>query len=94
MARSPFRIVLRDASGAIVGTGPILTALNVDDTRSLDRIGSLEFTVPAGEPLARLIGAGTQFDVYDETDGYLGRYFYKTHRIVEESGKAELSVQC
>lgn len=89
---SPFEIHILDASGSRVGTGPLTTVTKLDDSKKLDGIGMASFTFPAVDPRASLITAGSQFDIFDEVDGYLGRYFFKERAIKSVKGKAEISI--
>jgi hypothetical protein len=89
---SPFRIDILDASGNLLGPGPIVTATQLNDTRRLDKIGEASFVMPAGDPRTEYITSGVQFDIYDEVDGYLGRFLFKDKQIQETKGQALLVV--
>ena len=91
---SPFRIEILDANNTPIGGGPIVTAFDVNDTRQLDGIGKLDFSMPAGDRKAQFIGAGVKFDVFDEVDGYLGRFLFGSKTISDRNGEAVLSVKC
>lgn len=89
---SPFRIDILDAAGNRLGDGPLTTVLSLSDTRSLDKIGELQFALPASDPRTALVRAGRRFDVWDEQDGYLGRFFYRTRNLAEQDGIGALQV--
>lgn len=80
---SPFIVKVLDASGNAVGNAPLTTVTALNDTRVLDGIGRLDFDFPAGDPITQQINEGSQFDVYDPIDGYLGRYLYKNDGLRE-----------
>lgn len=89
---SPFSIFVLDSSGVRVGSGPLNDVTLLEDTRQLDRIGTVTFEIPATAPRVPLIGAGSQFDIYDEVDGYLGRFFFKSDSLSEATGLGKLRV--
>lgn len=93
MVDSPFRIDILDAAGNKVGSGPLKNILQVNTTRSLDKIGGASFVVPAEDPKCRQIMAGRQFDIVDEVDGYLGRFFFKKMSVSEADGRALITVE-
>jgi len=93
MADSPFRIDILDASDNKVGDGPLTNIISIDDNRRLDKIGQLTFVIPASDPKVQFITAGRNFDVYDETDGYLGRFIFNKMNFSDTNGKAMLVVQ-
>lgn len=90
---SPFRIDILNSAGAKVGAGPLITASYVDTRETLDKIGSVSFSVPANDPKAREIQSGRQYDIYDETDGYLGRFIHKKHHTSDDLGQAMIQVE-
>lgn len=94
MNTSPFRIEILDVNDVPLGGGPIVTAFDLRDERKLDHIGNLSFSMPAGDRKAQFIQTGVKFDVYDEKDGYLGKFLYGSKRIADRSGSAVLSVKC
>src|SRR5690606_36046748 len=60
---------------------------------SLDNIGRLSFTMPAGDRKAQYIQTGSKFDVF--ADGkYLGRYLFKSKTITDDNGVGILVVDC
>src|SRR5690554_331344 len=90
---SPFRIEILDANNNPVSGGSIATVMNITDTRSLDNIGRLSFTMPAGDRKAQYIQTGSKFDVF--ADGkYLGRYLFKSKTITDDNGVGILVVDC
>lgn len=91
---SPFRIEILDANNLPLSGGSIGNVLQLNDTKSLDAIGSLSFQMPAGDRKARYIQSGTKFDVYDQTDGYLGRYLFRSKTITDNNGQGILQVEC
>lgn len=91
---SPFRIEILDANNNPLSGGSIGNAFDLNDTKRLDAIGSLEFSMPAGDEKAQFIQTGVKFDVYDEIDGYLGRYLFKSKQIDDENGQGVLKVVC
>lgn len=91
---SPFRIDILDSSGNRLGGGPLTTVVSLNDTRSLDKIGTASFVLPAGDERTALITAGSQFDIYDEVDGYLGRFLFKDRALTEDDGQAMMTVNC
>ena len=93
MVDSPFRIDILDASDNKVGDGPLTNILQVDDARILDKIGLLTFVIPANDPKVQYITAGRNFDVYDETDGYLGRFIFNKMSFADTNGRTMLIVQ-
>jgi hypothetical protein len=93
-ADTPFRIDILDASGNRLGGGPLRNILSLNNTRSLDSIGSATFTMPAGDPRARHFDSGTLFDIYDEIDGYLGRYWFKSQSMEVRDGEPTITIEC
>lgn len=95
---SPFRIDILDASGNILGDGPLINVSRLETTDSLDKIGSAVFEVPASDPRTAYIQAGRQFDIYDAEDGvhmrFLGRYSYKSRKISDKNGVGLLAISC
>lgn len=91
---SPFRIDIIDANDNLVGGGPIANAFNLNDTRTLDGIGRLNFSMPAGDRKAKFIQSGVKFDIWDEVDGYLGRFIFSKKVIRDRNGNAVLDVTC
>jgi hypothetical protein len=91
---SPFRIEILDANNNPISGGSIGNAFYLNDTKRLDAIGSLEFAMPASDEKALFIETGVKFDVYDEQDGYLGRYLFKSKQIDDENGQGVLKVVC
>ncbi len=92
-SNSPFRIDILDASGNKVGDGPLKNIIQVDDTRILDKLGMLTFVIPASDPKAQFIAAGRSFDVFDEVDGYLGRFLFNKMNFLDQAGRSLLIVQ-
>lgn len=91
---SQFRIEILDANNNPISGGSIGSVLSLNDTKKLDAIGSLEFDMLASDTKAQYITTGVRFDVYDEIDGYLGRYLFKSKEIRDENGKGILRVNC
>lgn len=91
---SPFRIDVLDAAGNRLGDGPLRYVETLTDTRSLDKIGTLEFGLSATDPRVRLFNTGTQFDVYDAVDGYLGRYWFQGRKRDVSDGEAVITIVC
>lgn len=89
---SPFRVDILDASNAVIGDGPLANVIRLSDVRKLDQTGTLKFEIPAEDERAALIEAGVKFDVYDEVDGYLGRYLYMSKQFSGGRGNAKLQV--
>ena len=89
---SPFVIDILDASGNKLAAGPLTTVLNLDTTQKLDSAGEVAFTVPAADKKTEHIVAGVQFDIWDEVDGYLGRFIFKSKSIDESNGQALMQV--
>ena len=94
-ARGPFRIDILDDNGDTVeeAGGPILTAMTLNNTIRLSRMGQMRFTMPAADPKAAYITVGTKFDVYDKGE-YIGRFLYSKKTITEQSGAGTLDVEC
>lgn len=91
---SPFRIDILDSNEERTGSGPITNAIELIDVLKLDAIGTLQFEFPAADPRNQLVRAGSRFDIYDEIDGYLGRFIYKSSTIRDRSGRAYRKVKC
>lgn len=89
---SEFYIDVLDANDNILGDGPLNNVVTVQDTKRLDRIGTLFFELPAADPRTTHIQAGRQFDVYDRVDGYVGRFQYKSKTLSEGQAGAMLRV--
>lgn len=73
--------------------GELLTVSGVNDTRSLDKIGTCEFTLSANDPHIAFVTPGCQFDVYDEIDGYIGRYIFKSSNINATANLPEMTIR-
>lgn len=91
---SPFTIVLMDSNENVIGASPITDVLTIEETQSLDRIGELTLTVPAGNAIASLVDEGSLLDVYDEKDGYLGRWYFFDDEISDTGNQAIQKIKC
>lgn len=89
---SDFRVDIIQADGTNVGTSVNIGDLN--NTKKLDTIGSLSFSLPASDPITRYIQAGTTFRIYDRVDGFLGTYLFRSKRISDKAGISTLTVEC
>lgn len=81
-----------DSAGNKVGSGPLSNIIYIDTRELLDKIGDLSFAIPAADAKGREIQAGRRFDVYDEVDGYIGRFIFKNMQIDDDNGQANLRV--
>lgn len=90
----PFRIDILDSAGDKVGSGPLINILQMDDTRTLDKIGTAVFVVPANDPKTIEIVSGRQFDLFDEVDGYIGRFIFQRKVVSDSEGQAIITVYC
>jgi hypothetical protein len=88
---SPFTIDVLDASGNRLGEGPLTNITSLNDTQRIDAIGEVGFGMPADDPRTALIAQGRLFDIFDERDGYLGRYLSGV-RNVQDSLSSPASV--
>lgn len=91
---SEFYIDILDASDNILGDGPLNNVVSIQDTKCLDKIGTMLFETPASDPRTTYIQAGRQFDVYDWVDGYVGRFQYKSKTLSQGAAGAMLRVSC
>jgi hypothetical protein len=73
---SLFRVDVLDAGGNKVGTGPLTSVISVSRTRSMDKIGTVQFDLPATDPATAMVGAGRQYRIYHADYGLLGTYFH------------------
>lgn len=89
-ADSGFRIVINDSAHAAQAELVAIQTLTI--SQKLDQAGELSFTCPAGDPAAVLIGADSLFDVYDEQDGFLGTFVFKTSQVSDNQGVGTLTV--
>jgi hypothetical protein len=88
---SEFRVELVAADGETrLGIIRSVSQVNTQDT--LDEIGTATFTAWAADELAPQITAGSYFKIYTRSDGYLGLYTFKSSRLQERSGIAQLQV--
>lgn len=90
----PFRIDILDSAGDKVGSGPLINILQMDDTRTLDKIGTAVFVVPANDPKTVEIVSGRQFDLFDDVDGYIGRFVFQRKVTSDSEGQAVITVYC
>lgn len=90
---SPYRAEIIAADGSELSGGSIGTILSLDDTKRLDAIGTLEITLPAGEPKLQYITTGTKLAVYDELDGFLGIYLFRSKSIEDNNGQGVCTLQ-
>lgn len=88
---SPFRVDII-YHGLNVGTPT--TILELNNTNSLDKIGSLSFKMPSQDRFTQYLIAGTYFDVYDDKDGSLGTYLFKSKSITDQNGISITQVEC
>lgn len=92
---TPFRIDVLNAAGVKQGSGPLPNVREVNDTITLDEIGELTFSLPAGQPESALLQAGTMVDVYDpQGQGYLGRYHYSSRRLKSSRREDVIEIKC
>jgi hypothetical protein len=89
---TPFRIDILDANNNKVGV--LTTATSLKDTRCLDKVGEASFSFPATDAMGANITAGSKFDIYDDLDGYLGRYYFSKKDISMENGIGSFAVSC
>lgn len=90
-----FRIDILDVSGNSIDVDPLLNITSLSDTRRLNQIGDLTFTMPASDHRTAEITAGRQFHVYDALDGDLGIFLFRRKTITDDSqGNAILRVEC
>jgi hypothetical protein len=92
MVDSPFRIDILDAAGDKIASGPLKNILQLNTFKALDKIGSASFVIPANDPKTRFIAPGCKFDIFDEVDGYLGRYIYREASYSEIDGRGMMTV--
>lgn len=71
---SPFRIIVYTASGTM--QGELASVVSVNNFNGLDKMGGCDFEVVATDESALLIQPGVYFDIYDEIDGFIGRFYY------------------
>lgn len=88
---TPFRVKVYNAAG--VAQGELLTVYELEDTRSLDKIGTVSFMLAGNDPHIAYITPGCQFDIFDEVDGYIGRYIYRTADLNERQDVPDLRVR-
>lgn len=74
--------------------GYIRAISDLNTVESLDEAGTLSFTVAATDEEAARIDEGSQFDVYDREEGYLGRYIFQSSETADSQGEALLRVDC
>src|SRR5687768_3545660 len=89
---SPFRVVILNSAG--VAQGELTTVQSLNDTRVLDEIGTCEFTFAGNDPRVNLVTPAVKFDIYDEVDGYLGRFTFQTSRLNLNSDIPSITVKC
>lgn len=88
---TPFRVkVYTSAGGAL---GELLTVYELEDTRSLDKIGTCTFMLAGNDPHIAYVTPGCLFDIYDEVDGYIGRYVYRTADLNEKQDVPDLRIR-
>lgn len=78
---SLFRVDVLDAGGNKVGSGPLTNVIGVSRTRSLDKIGTVQFDLPATDPATAMVGAGRQYRIYHADYGLLGTYYHAGQNI-------------
>lgn len=88
---SPFRIDIV-YQGVVVGSPTDI--LTLVDTVSLDKIGTLSFSLPSYDSLTRYLVTGSYFNVYDEIDGFLGTYLFKSKSVSDNNGNSITTVNC
>lgn len=71
------RVTVMDASGTVLGHGPLLTASQVAITRSLDMSGKCDFEVPLADPAAAPIALGGLVQLNHRVDGLLGQFIVR-----------------
>lgn len=76
---TPFRVVVYNSAGQ--AQGELLTVNEISDTRSLDKIGSCQLRLAGNDPHIEMLTPGSQLDIFDEFDGYIGRYLFKTSNL-------------
>lgn len=89
-----FRIDILDSGGNRKGSGALRTVRSVQFTKRLDRVGEASFAFPASDPKAALITPGTEFDIFDDIIGYIGRYIFRTAWVQDNLGKPFMNVSC
>jgi len=72
------RVDILDASGNLVGEGPLVTVMDLQRERELSRIGGVKFPVPATDPRTEYLTAGRHYKLYHTTHGYLGEYLHRS----------------
>ena len=89
---TPFTIDVILADGTNIGTS--VNIINLDTQESLDKIGSLSFSLPASDNIVQYLDTGVSFQVTDSTDGYLGTYLFKNKELDDSLGVAVITVNC
>ena len=82
-----FRIDIYNASDVKIGTGPITNIISLRRIRSLDRMGGIEFQIPATDSMSQYCTAGAKYKIYHTVYGNLGT-FYHAGRSVSVSGNS------
>jgi phage minor structural protein len=88
---SPFRV---DIIYQGVNVGTPTSVLSVDTIESLDKIGTLTFRIPSQDNLTQYLVTGTYFNIYDELDGFLGTFLFKSKSISDNSGISITTIEC
>lgn len=92
MANRPFFIDIYNSAGNKVAALVNITFLNT--TERLNAIGEAHFQMPANDEATRHIVAGSEFQIFDEVDGDLGRFLYRTSAIMDDNNRGILNVSC
>lgn len=92
MSSKPFFIEIFDSAGNKVAA--LVNIMSLTTTDRLNAIGDAVFMMPANDPATQYIAAGSEFHLYDEVDGDLGRYLYRSQTITDINNQAVLTVQC
>lgn len=88
---SPFRV---DIIYQGINVGTPTSILRVDNTEKLDQIGTLTFSMPSQDQFTQYLQPGTYFNIYDELDGFLGTFLFKSKSITDNLGIAITQVDC
>lgn len=92
MARTSFFADIYDSSGNKIAA--LVTLMSLTTTDRLNGIGEAIFMLPGNDPATQHIVTGAEFQIFDEVDGDLGRFLYRTSSIQDSDAQAIVTVAC
>lgn len=92
MTSKPFFIDIFDSSNNKLSA--VSNIMSLTTIERLNGIGEAVFMLPGNDPVNEYINDGSEFQIYDEIDGDLGRFLFRSRTLSDMNGQAVVTIQC